>query len=232
MDNRSFWNNRYRTFPRVGSGPGSRGYAARKKNLLIRQVIAEFQVQTILDIGCGDMCWMDEEIAAVCQYQGYDIAEVIVARNRIAYPALEFAIHDIVTSPIGRIGDLVVCFDLLIHQIDEAGFRAALTHTLAAIGRVGLLSYLAPPLPDGSFPPPEEPHALNADSLMLMREAQYQEILKEMRTRKILPVPTADTAFHGVLANRIAELHPDLEVSTAGSYRNHTVYSVKRQLVY
>ena len=232
MDNRSFWNNRYRTYPQLGSGPGSRGYAARKKNLLIRQIIAEFQVQTILDVGCGDMCWMDEEIAALCQYQGYDISEVIVARNRVAYPSLEFAIHDIVASPIRKIGDLVVCFDLLIHQIDEASFRAALTHTLAAIGRVGLLSYLTPPLPDGSFPPPEEPHALNVYPLMLIREAQYKEVLNEMRTRKILPVPTADTAFHDDLANGIAALRPDLEVSIAGGYRNHIVYNVKNQLTY
>lgn len=194
--------------------------------MLVRQVIAEFQVETILDVGCGDMCWMDEEIAMLCRYWGYDISEVIVARNRIAYPSLEFAIHDIVTKPIEKIWDLVVCFDLLIHQIDEASFRAALNHALAPIGRVGLLSYFAPPLPDGGFPPPEEPDALNADPLMLMHEAQFKEM------RKTLPVsiPTADTAFHGVLADRIAALRPDLDISLAGRYRNHTIYSVKRQI--
>jgi hypothetical protein len=225
MDSRSFWNNRYRTLPQLGSGPGSRGYAARKKNLLIRQAIAEFQVETILDIGCGDMCWMDEGIPTACCYQGYDISEVIVARNRVTYPSLEFAIHDIVTKPIGKIGDLVVCFDLLIHQIEEASFRAALDHTLSAIGRVGLLSYRTPPLPNGSFPPPEEADALSADPLMLVLEAQFEEMRKNLPASR----PRFGTAFHGILPDRITSVRPDLEVSIAGHYRHHTIYSVKLQ---
>jgi methyltransferase family protein len=226
MDDGDVWNERYRIFPHLGSGPGSRGYAARKKNLLVREAIAGHQVGTILDLGCGDMCWMDEEIARLCRYRGLDISEVVVARNREVYPLFEFIVCDLASGLIGPPADLVVSFDVLIHQIREATFRAVLDNTLAVIGRVGLLSYRTPPLSDGRFPSPERLDPQSADPIMVQREAEFRHLMqKEMPPEW----PKMNTAFHGPLPELIAALRPDLDVSTAGQYRYQTIYSVRRR---
>ncbi len=47
MDNRSFWDKRYSVAPQLGSGRGSRGYAAIRKNELVRRAIREHKITSI-----------------------------------------------------------------------------------------------------------------------------------------------------------------------------------------
>ncbi len=91
MDNASFGDDRYRSFPRLVSGPGPRGYAALYKNRLVKAVIKQFDISSIVDIGCGDLCWLDEEILASCSHVGLDISAVAIERATAAYPSLLFA---------------------------------------------------------------------------------------------------------------------------------------------
>jgi SAM-dependent methyltransferase len=226
MDNRSFWNHRYATLPQLGSGPGSRGYAANYKNAVIRAMIEGGEIDTILDIGCGDLCWLDDQITQSCSYVGCDISEVAIDKNVAAYPSARFFVHDIVAAPVGQTADLVVCFDVLIHQIARAAFSTALTNILAAVGRIALLSYQTPPLADGRFPPPASLDLANADSGVIALEERFARMVAEE-----LPAdrPTMETAFHSALPDFVRSLRDDMEVRAIGRYRHQTIYEITRR---
>lgn len=213
MDNRKFWNERYESLPSLGSGPGSRAYAAWLKQRLIQATIAQRGVRSVLDIGCGDMYWMPAQPGAGVSYAGVDISDVIVARNRERYPHAEFVLHDIVAAPLERSADLVVCFDVLIHQLDPQQFRAALRNVLACVRTIGLVSYLTP---DGAnpLPPPGAP----AD--VLRDEARLNEFLQAAE------FPRAPTAFHGALPEHIAQLLPQAAARVVGHYPAQTIYEI------
>jgi hypothetical protein len=166
LDNAKFWNERYLQLPQLGSGPGSRGYAAVYKNALVKKIVIRHEIHSIVDIGCGDLCWLDLEILEGRSYFGLDISTVAIERAQAAYPSLQFAVYDATAEPIHVKGDLVVSFDLLIHQLDIRSFRAALGNTLAAIGKIGLLNYSTPPLMDGILPPPASVDSAASDTLI------------------------------------------------------------------
>jgi len=224
MDNRSFWNHRHTTLPQLGSGPGSRGYAAVYKNECIHAVIQGGGIHSILDIGCGDLCWLDDQIAQSCNYVGCDISEVAIAKNAAAHPSVRFFVHDIVAAPVGHTADLVVCFDVLIHQIVRATFSTALTNILAAIGKVALLSYRTPPLGNGQFPPPASLDLANADSCVIALEERFvRMVAEELPSNR----PAMETAFHGPLPELIRSLRDDMEARAVGQYRNQTIYEIR-----
>src|SRR5256885_14898964 len=95
MDNAQFWDERYRLFPQLGSGPGSRGYAALYKNALVKRTIVQYDVISIADFGCGDLCWIDPDILKARSYVGLDISTTAIERARAAYPLLQFAVYDV-----------------------------------------------------------------------------------------------------------------------------------------
>src|SRR5882724_4063685 len=95
MDNAAFWNERYRCNLHLGSGPGSRGYAAFYKNKLIKEIIFRFDIKSIVDIGCGDLCWLDKPIVESASYMGIDISTAAIDLARRAWPSLKFAVHDV-----------------------------------------------------------------------------------------------------------------------------------------
>lgn len=222
MDNRSFWNYRYARCPQIGSGPGSRGYAAARKNQIIRRTMQQRNLRSILDIGCGDLCWLDDEITQNYFYIGCDIAEIIVERNtsvRRTSPSSQFFVHDIVSKPLSVTADLVVCFDVLIHQIKRAEFEAALRNILDAINKFGLISYLTPPV-DGVFPAMPIPCNESPETLDLDRD------LARMIADRPKDLPRGQTAFHGSLPEIINSFSRQLIVEPIGRYREHTIYEI------
>lgn len=222
FDNQRFWNERYRSLPEFGSGPGSRGYAALYKRRLVAGIIASHPITTVLDIGCGDLCYYDAAAFSSICYRGFDISDVIVEKNRRAYPTLQFERHDISGAPIEASADLVICFDVLIHQLERADFLTCLANVLGSIGRLGLLSYKTPPGPDGQVNP-EGP----------TRDASQEEIALEQGFRALRsslpPHAAGQTAFHGPLPDHIKALRSDLEVNEIGRYRYQTVYLVAKR---
>jgi SAM-dependent methyltransferase len=224
LDSAEFWNERYRRFPELGAGPGSRGYAASYKNVLVRQVMIQQDIRSIVDIGCGDLCWLDRDILEGRKYVGLDISTVAIERARAAYPFLQFAVFNVTAQPVGFESDLVVSFDVLIHQIDMRTFRSGLSNVLAAIGKIGLVSYMTPPMEDGSLPPPATLDPTMADAAEIESERRFQAMVTSGLT---VDPPRAATAFHGPLPAAVAALRPDLEISTAGRYRYQTVYAIR-----
>jgi trans-aconitate methyltransferase len=215
LDNQKFWNERYVTLPELGSGPGSRGYAAWFKQRLIEDALATKQYRSLLDIGCGDLCWLRKGALGDVAYTGLDISDVVVKKNKEQFPEYKFLVHDIAESPPNEPADLVVCFDVLLHQIEPADFTAALKNTLAAIGKVGMISYITP---DRSYAPLLDDVPEDA----LRDEEEFQRFTRGAKKK----FPTAETAFHGELPERIKQALPNAQVRTFGAYRFQTVYEV------
>jgi SAM-dependent methyltransferase len=224
LDNAKFWNERYRLFPQLGSGPGSRGYAASYKNALVKRTIIQHDVRSIVDIGCGDLCWLDRDILEGRRYVGLDISTMAIERARAAYPALQFAAYDVTAQPVGVESDLVVSFDVLIHQIGIRSFRAALGNILAAIGKIGLVSYTTPPMTDGRFPPSAALDPAAADASEIESESRFHQMMAQELPSDL---PRAETTFHEPLPVAVGALWPDREVSIAGRYRYQTVYAIQ-----
>ena len=222
MDNRGFWNHRYQTLPELGSGPGSRGYAAAGKNQLIKRTITEHGIRSILDVGCGDLCWLDDEIIHASHYIGLDVADVVIeanARRHHGNPSVEFLIHDISKSPFNRKCDLVVCFDVLIHQIDRTDFDASLRHLIMSISNVGLVSYLTQ---EGVFGIPQ---IIEEEERVRFMEDDFKSLMSS------LPVDrkSADTAFHAPLPEAISAIFNDVAVEPLAQYRRQTVYIIRKK---
>lgn len=219
---RDFWNKRYQECPALGSGPSSRGYVIPYKRGLVRDALVRFDVASILDIGCGDLCWLDDQILRICAYTGVDISEIIVARNRERYPFATFLVRDFSESPLAAAADMVVCFDVLIHQIDRDLFLTGLRNTMACIGTCALVSYRTPPLLDGNIQPPVG-CAESTDPQAEACERDFAEL------RSTIPkLPGMKTAFHGPLDEHVAAIDPCMTATEVGRYRHHTVYLLIR----
>lgn len=220
MDNKTFWNDRYQTLAELGSGPGSRGWVTGYKRAIVGAAVGRSDAASVADIGCGDACWLDEEITGLVSYRGYDIADVIVQRNAAAFPTAEFAVHDIVQGPVPR-ADLVVCFDVLIHQNDQSSFDAALRHVAASALKMALVSYATPPsevgAPAESAGPPAE-----AAPEWIAAEAAFQSL------HKALPAdfPRAIATCLGPLPDHVARLLPGIRIREIGRHRAQTVYEL------
>jgi SAM-dependent methyltransferase len=215
MDNQKFWNERYQRLPELGSGPGSRAYAAWIKQRLIREAVARHRIRSILDIGCGDLCWLQEDLIESVAYSGCDISEVIVERNRARFPQLKFLLHDVAASPLQETAELVVCFDVLIHQIERAAFERALRNVLATVSCMGLISYLTPGGSSATAMP-------DAPAEVLLEEEELLRLLKDPS------FPRAQTAFHGNLTWQISRIAPELRAKAVAAYPAQTIYEITR----
>jgi hypothetical protein len=154
---------------------------------------------------------------------GLDISAVAIERAKAAYPGLGFAVYDVTTQSLNITSDLVVSFDVLIHQTNLHLFCVALGNILAAIGRIGLVSYMTPPLADGRFLPPASLDPASISRAELESERAFCQMTEGLPDK----LPRAQTAFHEPLPLAVAALRNDLDVSVAGCYRHQTVYAIR-----
>jgi SAM-dependent methyltransferase len=141
FDNRKFWETRYTTDPTLGSGAGSRGKFLEYKREVLCQVIEEFHPRSILDVGCGDI-EVTKDLPFSGEYTGIDLSPTIVARNRMLQPAWNFIEGDFLdlVRRGGLTADLVICFDVLIHQHDYETYRAFVRELVNAARRVAVIN--------------------------------------------------------------------------------------------
>lgn len=97
------------------SGPGS----LLQNTHGVRDAIDEFcvknQVNSIVDVGCGDLSWLPSTRAfKTCKYTGIDIVSSIILQNSEKFPSNEFLCMDAVNETVPA-GDLVIIRDVLFH---------------------------------------------------------------------------------------------------------------------
>ncbi|MBP9534951.1 MAG: class I SAM-dependent methyltransferase [Pseudoxanthomonas sp.] len=221
MDNKSFWDERYTQEPWLGSGAGSRGVAAHYKAEMLRRLIAANPVRSVLDVGCGDMCWLVASGSYPgwmdgVAYTGLDISRVIVDKSAKAFPQCRFLHHDITAVPVSDSADLLICFDVLLHQVDRLPFDAALANLLAGVRQHALVSYPGEPAADPVIPVVE-----GFDESI---ERRFQGELQAARADRAIPF--GRTNCFGLLPDLVGTVRPDLRIRIVGRYRFQQVYEI------
>ncbi len=88
------------------------------------RIVRDFQVQTILDIPCGDFNWM-KLLDLPVAYTGADIVDEIVAGNQKNFSSdkRSFIKLDLTAAPLPAV-DMILCRDCLFHFSFEHVFTA------------------------------------------------------------------------------------------------------------
>lgn len=221
FDNRAFWNQRYEEDSWLGSGPGSRGLAAAYKGELLRPLLKSGIINSLLDVGCGDCCWINEFDdwikAHAVDYLGLDISEVAITKNRNRLPSLNFEVFDLLSSNLPTNFDLVLCFDVLIHQCDENVFITALRKLISSIAKYGLISYATPGLTEPILP-------TIADPAVLRNEQKFQERV----AAQVNTIRTAEVQIFGDLVALVRDIDQSIQICPLGHYRYQTIYKLIR----
>ena len=100
------------------SGPGSTFEQTEMIRNYLPKIITDLNVESMLDIPCGDYFWMrhvDFDFSILKSYIGADIVDDLVFKNKIhANNNISFRCINLVTDNIPSV-DLIFCRDCLVH---------------------------------------------------------------------------------------------------------------------
>jgi 2-polyprenyl-3-methyl-5-hydroxy-6-metoxy-1,4-benzoquinol methylase len=220
--NRVFWNRRYKECLEVGSGPGSRGYSKWYKSKLLSDVIRERGVRTVLDIGCGDMEVVSYRPLSLEKYTGIDVSSHIIKRNSaMLYEGLAdsvvFQVHDMARSRMDISCDMVICLDVLIHQLNENLFENLLDNMMRIDAKLFLISYQMQPGRVSS----DYPSDLESEAKAM--EDEYRKI-----DMKHADIKRGEVSWFGELDSIINKRYQGVTVNKIGEYRGQAMYLVLR----
>lgn len=123
-----YWDHRYR---RGGnSGSGSYGRLAKFKAEVINRFVAEHNVQTIIEHGCGDGAQL--ELAAYPSYLGLDISPKAVEMCRERFrndPTKDFEVAD---DSISSRHDLALSLDVIYHLTEDSVYERYMQYLLGS----------------------------------------------------------------------------------------------------
>jgi 2-polyprenyl-3-methyl-5-hydroxy-6-metoxy-1,4-benzoquinol methylase len=141
FNNREYWEDRYRANPERGSGVGSRGEFRRMKEILLNQIIKEVRPRSILDVGCGDL-EVVKNLSFSGKYTGIDLSPSIIERNQLLRPDWTFIVGDFLelAHQDALKADVVICFDVLIHQHDVEIYREFVRELVEVAQRVAVIN--------------------------------------------------------------------------------------------
>lgn len=149
FDNEAFWNRRYRDNPELGSGVGSRGQNLLHKRSVISAFLDETSPASVLDVGCGDFEVL-KGVGMTANYLGLDISPAIVETNRKRFLGKSFdCVNFLAVEDIDMYkADVVLCFEVLIHQHAFEDYIGLLLNIVRATSHQGLISgYVSDPRP-------------------------------------------------------------------------------------
>lgn len=107
------------------SGLGSTLDATVRIRGWLPPLLERLQVQSLLDVPCGDFNWMQHVALPGIRYIGGDIVEEIIDANRDRFsgPGREFVQVDLLRGPLPP-ADAVLCRDCLVHLCLRDAMRA------------------------------------------------------------------------------------------------------------
>jgi SAM-dependent methyltransferase len=106
------------------SGPGSHIANTKECVDFINKILKEKNIQSILDLGCGDWNWFKNIELVSCTYEGWDACEIMIQDNKKFYGCsrVNFEVKDIVTEDY-PFTDLIICRDVLFHMAPELALK-------------------------------------------------------------------------------------------------------------
>lgn len=118
MESINYWNTRY--LEGGNSGAGSTGRLNSFKAEYLNSVIQKYQIQSILDFGCGQGAILD--FIKIEEFLGYDISPSVVTTLKDKY---RFDSKKFFTNILGELlpKDLVLSFDVIFHMVENAEYE-------------------------------------------------------------------------------------------------------------
>lgn len=100
----------------IYSGPGSGGEAAKVYADAVNKFINSMDIQSVVDIGCGDFRVGKAIADSGVNYTGIDIVDSVIARNNSLHagPGVQFLVRDIIEDELPE-GDLCLAREILQH---------------------------------------------------------------------------------------------------------------------
>lgn len=115
-----YWERRYRDGRT--SGAGSEGDEGAYKAAYLSKFIADHDVKSVIDWGCGDGQVLELVDLHDAYYRGMDVSPTIVDRMTVKFPLLDFSVPTRKGRHVGKHFDLALSFDVLFHFPDEADY--------------------------------------------------------------------------------------------------------------
>ena len=147
FDARRFWQETLSSqFDLCGTGhPGlSAEYNKRCYDLrraVLDQVLSAHKVpvagRDVLDTGCGSGFFVEHWLSRGAHVTGVDLTDVAVERLSARFPQASFEVGDLSSWRASRTYDLVSCFDVLFHIVDDAAWERAMTNLADAVAPGG-----------------------------------------------------------------------------------------------
>ena len=131
----AYWEGRYAQGGH--SGVGSSGRFAAFKAEIINRIVAERQVRSVLEFGCGDGSQLAH--ATYPRYLGFDVSETAVARCRDRFAADPTKQFGLVSQYRGETADLVLSLDVIYHLIEDQVFREYMARLFRASERLVII---------------------------------------------------------------------------------------------
>lgn len=121
---------------RLKSGPGSKPEFTEPYRKFLEDFISQREIESVLDLGCGDLEIMSRVNLHGATYLGIDVIAARVAANASKHPELPCVWHDLTTYQLPP-ADLIICKDVIQHwtndevltfieRLEAAPFRYAL----------------------------------------------------------------------------------------------------------
>lgn len=131
----AYWERRYAGGGHSGSG--SSGRLARYKAEVVNQFILKQQIQSIVELGCGD--GQQLQLGQYPEYTGFDISPSAVQRCRKVFrqhPSLRFEVYEPETFiPAGHRADMSLSLEVLFHITEDHLYKRYMEHLFALARR-------------------------------------------------------------------------------------------------
>jgi 2-polyprenyl-3-methyl-5-hydroxy-6-metoxy-1,4-benzoquinol methylase len=103
-----------------GSGAGSKIENVKEYVDILQKYIDKPEINTVLDLGCGDWQFSKFLDLSSVSYLGVDVVESVIESNSTLYSAsnIKFISRDITTYEIPK-ADLIICKDVLQHLCNK-----------------------------------------------------------------------------------------------------------------
>ena len=130
-DSASYWQRRYEQGR--NSGPGSYDKLAEYKAATLNQFVADHQIATVIEFGCGDGNQL--RLARYPHYIGYDISPIALARCRELFGDDPTKTFREMRNYAGEQAELTLSLDVIYHLIEDATFESYMRQLFAAATR-------------------------------------------------------------------------------------------------
>ena len=112
-----FWERHYRVGGK--SGEGSYGRLAEFKADVMKHLLAEHDVESVIELGCGD----GNQVGMIDypRYAGFDVSPAAINRCRDRFsadPGKEFHVY-VPGAPLGATAEMAVSLDVVYHLIED-----------------------------------------------------------------------------------------------------------------